>query len=170
MPAANLSQDDLKNLLLRGWMTHDAMWFKAAIEECGVGVANKLNLAAVRAMAAIEIRRLCKALNLPAVRSMADLKTLLEGSTAIIQGDFMRFVPSFPAPDTVRWDMPQCFAHDGVRQLGAIGGYDCGIFPRLETWFDTLGIRYQVAPKVGGCMMHREGRCFREYRFDFGAA
>jgi hypothetical protein len=38
---------------------------------------------------------------------------------------------------------------------------------RVEAWFDTLGIRYEVAPKVTGCMMHTEGRCYRDYTFFF---
>lgn len=170
MPATELSRDELKNLLLRGWMTHDAMWFKAAMEDCGVAVADRLNRAAVRSMAAIEVRRMMKALGLREIRHMDDLRMLFEGAWGLIKGDFMAFVPSYPAPNTIRWDVPACFAFDGIRQLGAIEAYNCGIFLRLETWLDTLGIKYQVTPRVEGCMMHREGRCFREYRFDFGTA
>jgi hypothetical protein len=38
---------------------------------------------------------------------------------------------------------------------------------RVESWFDTLGIRYEVEPKVTRCMMHAEGRCYRDYTFFF---
>lgn len=170
MPATELSRDELKNLLLRGWMTHDAMWFRHALEEFGIAAADRLNRSAIRSMAAIEARRLMKALGLREIRNMDDLRALFEGAWGLIKGDFMAFAPSYPAPNTIHWDVPACFAFDGISQLGAIEGYNCGIFFRLETWLDTLGIKYQVAPKVEGCMMHREGRCYREYRFDFGGA
>ena len=61
----------------------------------------------------------------------------------------------------------QCFAHDGIKALGVIDKYECGIMDRVEGWFDTLGIKYDVEPKVTGCMMHTEGRCYRDYTFFF---
>jgi len=38
---------------------------------------------------------------------------------------------------------------------------------RVESWFDALGVRYEVEPKVTACMMHAEGRCRRDYTFFF---
>jgi hypothetical protein len=38
---------------------------------------------------------------------------------------------------------------------------------RVESWFDSLGIRYEVKPKVIKCMMHTEGECYRDYTFFF---
>jgi hypothetical protein len=61
----------------------------------------------------------------------------------------------------------RCFAHDGITMLGVIDPYECGIMDRVETWFDTLGIKYEVEPKVTQCMMHTEGRCYRNYTFFF---
>jgi hypothetical protein len=45
--------------------------------------------------------------------------------------------------------------------------YECGIMDRVESWFDSLGIRYEVKPKVIKCMMHTEGECYRDYTFFF---
>ena len=44
---------------------------------------------------------------------------------------------------------------------------ECGIMARVESWFDAQGVRYEVEPKVTGCMMHAEGRCCRDYTFFF---
>ena len=118
-------------------------------------------------MSRIEARRLLRTLELESVTNMAELRCFLDGATRLIRCDFMGFEPSYPTPNSYRWDMPRCFAYDGVRRLGAIDAYDCGIFTRLEGWLQELGVTYTVAPKITGCMMHRHGHCHREYLFRF---
>jgi hypothetical protein len=61
----------------------------------------------------------------------------------------------------------QCFAHDGIKMLGMIDQCECGIMDRVENWFDTLGIKYEVEPKVTRCMRHTEGCFFRDHIFFF---
>ena len=54
-----------------------------------------------------------------------------------------------------------------MKALGVIDRYECGIMLRIDTWLETLGIQYEVEPKVTGCMMYTNGKCFRDYRFFF---
>jgi len=61
----------------------------------------------------------------------------------------------------------QCFAHDGIKEIGVIDQYKCAIFDRIEGWFDSLGIKYSVTPQVDGCMMPTNGNCFRDFRLYF---
>lgn len=61
----------------------------------------------------------------------------------------------------------RCFAYEGIKAMGVIDRYECGIMARVESWFDALGVKYEVDPKVTGYMMHTEGRCYREYTFFF---
>ncbi len=156
-----------RQLLVRSWMTHDAMWLRHCIDECGVEVANRINLGAVRSMAAIEVRRLQKLLGVTTVGSLDELRAFIEGAWAIIGGDFMQFEIAFEAPDRLRWRAPRCFAFEGVTQLGIADRYTCGILPRIERWLDGLGVGWTVAPARGDCMMQRQGRCEQEYRLTF---
>jgi len=64
-----------------------------------------------------------------------------------------------------QWD--SCFAHEGMKALGVADRYECGIMLRIDTWLNTLGIKFEVEPKIAGCMMHTDGKCFFEYRFFF---
>jgi hypothetical protein len=164
----SLEREELKQLLIKCWMTHDAMWFRHCIEACGIEQANRINKAAVRSMAAVEIRRISKALGLGEVRSMDALRELIEAAWQLIKADFMEFGYSYPAPNVMRWEVRRCFAFEGVTQLGVADQYQCGIFPRVEAWFDALEIEYTVTPVVGGCMMQSDRQCFREYTFAFG--
>jgi len=52
----------LKELLIKNWMTHDAMWFYHSVQSFGMEKTNVVNRAAVRSMAGVEIKRLRKAL------------------------------------------------------------------------------------------------------------
>jgi hypothetical protein len=57
----SLSKNELKEILNKNWMTHDAMWFYNCLQEFGIEKTNKINKAAIRDMAVIEIKRIQKA-------------------------------------------------------------------------------------------------------------
>ena len=161
-------KDELKELLIKGWMTHDGMWFYHCLQECGIEKTNRINKAAIRAMSAIEIKRIQKAVGARDLDTFDAFKRFFEISMQIVKGEFMEFTCSMPARNRMHSEWGgSCFAYEGVKALGVIDRYECGIMLRIETWLDALGIKYEVEPKVTGCMMHTDGRCFRDYRFFF---
>ena len=162
-----LSKDELKELLIKCWMTHDAMWLMHTVQHCGFEKANLINKAAVRSMAQVEIKRIKKAFGLDKVESAQDLRELLAAVNKSIVADFMDFDYSFPSEDTLRVQMNQCFAHDGIAKFGALDHYECGIFERFFGWFDGLGLKYQAIPEVDTCLMHTTGSCVRDIKIAF---
>ncbi|MBI4830262.1 MAG: hypothetical protein HY801_01635 [Candidatus Lindowbacteria bacterium] len=68
------------------------------------------------------------------------------------------------AENVARIKANRCFAYEGVRKMGAIEGYDCGIFARMAGWLDGLGIEHEVVPPLKGCLMLTRGECQREFR------
>jgi hypothetical protein len=163
-----VSRDQLKEILNKNWMTHDGMWFYHCLHECGIEKTNRINKAAVRSMALIEVKRVATLLKMDTVSDFGGFKALIDGLYGIVKADFMKFDYAFDSDNRFRMDMKQCFAYDGMKRIGAIEQYECGIFERVEGWFDGLDIRYGVTPAVKGCMMHTDGMCYREYRLDFG--
>ncbi len=162
-----LETNELKEILIKNWMTHDAMWFYHCLQECGIEKTNRINKAAVRAMGIIEIKRIQKALEVDRVGTFEDFRLLNDAIWGIVKGDFMKFSYGYPAANVFRGDFQKCFAYEGIEQLGVIGQYKCGIFERIYGWLDGLGIEYSVSPQVEGCMMHTDGKCFREITFTF---
>jgi len=69
-----LIKNELKELLNKGWMTHDAMWFYHCLEEFGIEKTNRINLADIKSMSAIEIKRYQKALGLEKVDTFDEFK------------------------------------------------------------------------------------------------
>jgi hypothetical protein len=85
-----LEKSELKEILIKNWMTHDAMWFYHCLQECGIERTNKINKAAVRALGIIEIKRIQRAVGIQNVATFEDLKLLLEAAWDIVKGDFMK--------------------------------------------------------------------------------
>jgi hypothetical protein len=119
-------------------------------------------------MATIEIHRIMKLLGIPkgSIHTFEDVIELMDGAMEIAKADFMQISYSFPKKNVLKWEIEQCFAHDGVVQLGAIAGYQCGILERVKGWFEGVGINFTTEPEVKGCLMHAHGYCRGQFRTD----
>ena len=56
----------------------------------------------------------------------------------------------------------QCFAYTGVKKLGALENYECGVLYRIKCWLDELGIKHRFIPEVSKCHMPVSGECSGE--------
>jgi len=172
-PLGRLSKHEIRDLLGKGWLTHDGMWFIHAAAELGIERANELNRAAIRSMSGIEVRRLVEALDLDpsGLTTCASVCRLLTSGLTVLLPDsvFNRIRVSAPDPTTIRleWDDGECFAYKGMKRAGLLDGYECGVVYRIECWLEALGIRHQVVPPVGPCQMRADGVCSSEIHLMF---
>jgi len=164
----SIDKRDLRELLCMGLMTHDGMWFYNLFQECGAKTASTLNRAAIQSMSTFEVPRLKKVMGVDEVTTYEQLKTSSKGAFELIGADFMQFRRQYPGNNVVRCDAPegQCFAYKGVKRIGALDDYDCGIFYRVEAWLKALGIGFRVTPEVHGCLMYQGKHGYREYTLD----
>jgi len=160
-------KDEVKEIISKNWITHDAMWFYHCLREFGIEKTNQLNKAAIRDMSAIEIKRIQKALGVRDIDSFEKFKKFMEQAMSMATGKFMKYEYTTPAFNLMHGEWQSCFAYEGMKALGVADRYECGVMLRIDTWLKTLGIRYEVEPQVTGCMMHTDGRCFRDYRYFF---
>ena len=158
---------ELKELIIKCWMTHDGMWFYHCQREFGMEAANRLNKAAISSLAEIEAKRVQQAFQLGKIATFEDLQRLTQAMFQTVKGDFMVFTFTFPEENLLHFNMEKCFAYEGMVMMGVIDRYECGIFHRVLSWFDVLGLKYRVEPEVKGCMLLTEGRCYRDVRFEF---
>jgi hypothetical protein len=162
-----IEKTELKELLNQNWLTHDSMWFYHCLQEFGIEKTNKVNLAALKSMAMVEARRIKKVLGIKKIESFEELKNFSIRSFDLVMPDFMKFTFSFPFKNVLQWKWESCFAYRGIKKMGVIDRYQCGIIPRMECWFESLGIKYRSTPKIDGCLMHNNGSCSGEFRFYF---
>ena len=163
----SLDKKELKELLVKCWMTHDGLWFYHCLQECGIEKTSRINQAAARAIGVIEAKRIKKALGLEKVDSFEKLVELVREGFDIVRGDFMQFEHDFSSHNMMHITTKRCFAYEGITKMGAIDGYDCGIFARMAGWLDGLDIQYEVSPPIKGCMLHSKGDCYRDFMFFF---
>jgi hypothetical protein len=167
MNIRSLDKKEMKELLVKCWMTHDGLWFYHSLKECGLEKTNRANQAAARAIGAVEAKRIVRALGMGDVRTFGAVKEFIKHGFDLVGGDFMEFVFDCSVENTFHVDTKRCFAFEGISKMGAIDGYDCGIFARIAGWFDGLGIEYEIDTPLKGCLMHTKGKCSREFRFNF---
>ncbi len=165
-----IRKKEIRDLLAKGWLTHDGMWFYHTYRELGVDKANKLNKAAIRSLAPVEIERVKKALGIGGekIGTFEELKDfMLEALEVILPGSvFEKFQFRAFSKDLLHWEWEsgQCFAYKGMKQIGIIDGYRCGVMYRIECWLEALGIKYSIDPKIDKCMMHEKGACLGDIK------
>ncbi|MFZ5564948.1 MAG: DUF6125 family protein [Thermodesulfobacteriota bacterium] len=167
---ASLEKSEIRELLSKGWITHDAMWFFHSLKEVGIEKTNRINRAAVESMSLIEVARLKKALGFKkeAVTSFNELVDFLSRAMDLVLARFMRFMVSAPEKNVIHWEMEKdaCFAYKGISGMGVIDQYQCGVLYRIETWLRGLGVEYEMRPPVTTCLMHATGECKGDFIFN----
>jgi hypothetical protein len=160
-----IEKAQLRDLLGKGWLTHDGMWFFHALKELGIEQANALNLAAIKSLAPIEIERARRVLGF-GKESLVAFDKIMEFMLAALEITLpesvsrkMRFVSLPENRIQWSWENGECFAYKGMKQIGAIEGYRCGVIYRIQCWLEATGFACSVDPAIDGCLMHESGEC-----------
>ena len=112
-----LSKKELKEILIKGWMTHDAMWFLHCLRKTGIETTNKINKAASAGLGLIEAKRFKRILNIDEIRTTDDLRKFIELIFHVIKAEFMKFSYKFINDNEMQCEMQECFAHDGIKRI-----------------------------------------------------
>jgi hypothetical protein len=166
-------KEQIRDLLGKGWLTHDGMWFFNVYQRLGIEQANALNRAAIQSLAPIEMLRAKKMLGFmdSDIETFEELRDFMLGSLEIIlpQSVFSRAHFESREINTIHWEWEEgeCFAYKGMKQIGILDEYECGVMFRIECWLRALGIQYEIEPKIGKCIMHERGACRGEIKTFF---
>ncbi|MFA6032837.1 MAG: DUF6125 family protein [Myxococcota bacterium] len=169
MAAAEISKKDVREVLTKGWLTHDAMWFYSCCQELGIEKTNELNKSAIALMATIETKRMIKALGMQGETfdNFEKVRRFLTGAREFVIPEWMDFTWSMDTENIFKWQWNTCFAYEGVKRLGVADKYKCGVMYRIEGWLNALGVKYEMTPVIDGCLMHQRGECKGEFRLFF---
>jgi hypothetical protein len=169
--AEELGQTEIVDLLNRCWMAHDGMWFLHCFQTFGIEQANRLNKSAIRSLAPLEVAWIRKALGDPAqkITDAPGFKRFFESAARLVIPEFMGARMVFSAENRLQWEFEplRCFAYRGMKRLGALEGYECGVIYRLECWLEALGLSYEVSPRPVRCRMLVQETCSGEFIIRF---
>lgn len=172
----DVERDELKDFLGKGWLTHDGMWFYHTYLDSGMEQANRINRQAIRSLAAVEMARARKVLRVEDkdLRTFEGLQHFMHDALEMTlpESVFSRASFTFVPPTLFHWEWKdgECFAYKGMRQLGIIDEYICGVMFRIECWLENSGIPYTVEPKIEKCIMHETGHCRGDFTIYFEGA
>jgi len=168
-----IDKKEIRDLLAKGWLTHDGMWFYHTYRELGIEKANKLNKAAIRSLAPVEIKRVKKALGIGGqkIESFEALEDfMIEALEVILPHSVFEKFRLRASPKNLlhwQWENGECFAYKGMKQIGIIDGYRCGVIYRIQCWFEALEINHSIDPKIDTCIMHEKGGCSGDIKVIF---
>ncbi len=154
-----LSGPEREALLIKGWMSHDARWFAAVAEECGLQVANRLNQAAAHEVGKVEARRIVRALQLPPPTALDDYLVVQEVLISLLGPDLLEYGLAKVDDNAYQIHVRRCFASENAGRAGIGDHYDCGIFARVTGWLDALGLKYEMTPSLGKCLKAQGQEC-----------
>ena len=87
----SLSFEMEKDLLVKGWMSHDARWFMAVAEHFGIESANRLNQIVARELGRVEMKRLMKVLTLSPPKNMEEYLSLKKADFHFMDRDLIEY-------------------------------------------------------------------------------
>ncbi|MEJ2252241.1 MAG: DUF6125 family protein [Candidatus Lokiarchaeota archaeon] len=157
----NLNKEELKNLLVKNWMTHDGAWFLNTYLYYGVKGANKLNKKAIKTLSKFEVNRIrnVSGRGNEKISNYEELKKFIDDAFSVLKGDFMDFRYSFPGKNCMHWEMGKCFAYEGMKKLGIQKEYECGVVYRVSCWLNELGLQHKIEPKFRKCLLNSQEEC-----------
>ena len=160
-----ISKTEIRDLLGKGWLTHDGMWFYHTYQVKGIDTANRLNKAAIQSLAPIEVKRVKQILGINEnhLMSFNDIETFMHDGLELTlpESVFGKLTFTSPHKNTLHWEWEkaECFAYKGIKAMGIIDEYSCGVMYRIECWLAALGIEFSMHPRPDKCLMHTTGNC-----------
>jgi hypothetical protein len=149
---SSLSFDTQKDLLVKGWMSHDARWFMAVAENFGIDAANRLNQFVCREIGRVEMKRFMKSLPLSPPKDMEEYLNLKKAALSLYGSDLAEYEIKILDHQSYQMHLKRCFAHENIVRAGIEKNYECGIFARLQGWIDAQGLGHELTPPLGKCM------------------
>ncbi len=164
----SLSFEMEKDLLIRGWMSHDARWFMAVARHFGMEAANRLNQSVWRELGRVEMKRYMKTLALSPSRNLEEYLTLLEAALSLYGSGLVEYEIKPLNGQSYKMHMKRCFAYENIVRAGIEKQCECGVFARLQGWVDAQELSHDLTPPLGKCMMVSGKECKYKVTLRFG--
>ena len=155
----HLSIDVQKDLLIKGWMSHDARWYMAVAGHFGIEHANRLNQKVARDLGRVEMKRFMKALDLSPSRNMEEYLNLKKAALSMFGRDLVDYEIKTLDHQSYEIHLRRCFAHENIVRAGINDEYECGILSRFQGWIDAQEIEHDLTPALGKCTKVLEKEC-----------
>ena len=163
----SLSFEAEKDLLIKGWMSHDARWFMAVANHFGMGAANRLNRSVCRELGRVEMKRYMKILGLSPATNLDEYLTLKKAAFSLYGSGLAEYEIKTVDDHSYEVHMKRCFSYENIVRAGIEDRCECGVFARIQGWIDAQGLQHELIPSLGRCMMVSGKECCYTFRLKF---
>jgi hypothetical protein len=162
-----LSFEMEKDLLIKGWMSHDARWFMAVVEHFGMDAANRMNQFVCREIGRVEMKRFMKTLTFSKPKDLEEYLTLKKAAFALYGSGLAEYEIKILDHQSYEIHLKRCFAYENIVRAGIKDQYECGILARIQGWIDAQGLEHELTPPLGKCMMVLGKECRYTIKLQF---
>lgn len=162
-----LSLEMQKDLLIKGWMSHDARWFMAVAKHFGIDAANRLNQSVCRELGQVEMKRYMKTLALSPPKDINGYLTLKKATMSLYGHNLAEYEIKVLDHRSYEMRLKRCFAYENIVRAGIKDQYECGILARVQGWIDAQGLEHQLTPPLGKCMKVLGKECSYTIKLQF---
>lgn len=128
-----------KEKLLRNiWLLHDGRWFLKSVEQFGFDTATKLNLAVVKSIARTELKQLLAESGFGEVRSIKDLKALMEIASPLYFPEEHKYEFEVVDDNTFVGHVLECYVYKMVSKAGTTAIHQCAAKMRFDSWCEAM--------------------------------
>lgn len=142
-----------KDLLIKGWMSHDARWFMAVTQHFGIDVANRMNQFVCREIGRAEMKRYMKTLALSPSKDINEYLNLKKSAMSLYGHGLVEYDIKTLDHRSYEIHLKRCFAFENIVRAGIKDQYECGILARIQGWIDAQGLDHELKPALNKCMM-----------------
>ena len=103
MTSEIIDPEKLNRVLMKNWMTHDALWYGEVAGKFGMIEASPINLRVCRKLGQIEFKRFMKMLGTSIPGSMPEYQELFDMGRRVFVPEFMSFDIDYPAENLQRF-------------------------------------------------------------------
>ncbi|NWG02681.1 MAG: hypothetical protein HXY44_07495 [Syntrophaceae bacterium] len=163
----HLSFETQKDLLIKGWMSHDARWFMAIKQYFGIDAANRLNQSVCREIGRVEMKRLMKTLALLPPKDINEYFDLKKAAMSLYGHGLAEYEIKIIDKESYEMHLKRCFAYENIVKGGIQNQYKCGILARIQGWIDAQGLEHELSPALAKCMMVLGKECCYTIKLKF---
>ena len=133
-----------EKLLRNIWLLHDGRWFLKAVEQFGFDAATRLNLAVVKSIARTEVKQLLAEIDFREVRSIEDLKALMEIASPLYFPEEHKYEFKVVDKNTFVGHVLECYVHKMVSKAGTMDIHQCAAKTRFDSWCEAMRLDGEV--------------------------
>lgn len=126
-----------------------------------------MNLRVCRKLGRIEFKRLMNGVHASPPKSFEAYLEWFELGKEVFVPEFITIEAECPGRSPQAFNVSECFAHEGMKNLGVLAGYECGILERIEGWFDAMELSYTRTPGLSRCLKFKGEECRVTVKFIF---